>query len=569
VQDLLDRLEVLLPEVDRPAVAELRRRLREDRLRILFAGEAKRGKSTLINALLGRELLPTGVLPLTAITTTLTYGDKDAVTVSDLDDRSEVVGPDRIADFVTEAGNPDNVRGVAEVVVRTASPLLQKGVELVDTPGVGSIYEHNTAHARTALARMDVCIFVMSADPPLSATEREFLHDIKSLAIRFFSVLSKADQLDTEELAQVQEFVGDVLGKVLGEQVIPIPVSARRFLTGADDSGIPLLLDKLTSYLNGQRGTDLRASIAVHGRRLTQRAMDEVRLTARAATLSAESIAEQQQAFSDRLAVVRRLADESQSLLQTGIAHLVAATNAAAAETVPRATTETLAGLDEWAATQGNVPPAELDRAGRELLAGRVAAVVTSWRARHERKVDHELDALVADLRSRLQEQIDAVRAAAAEAFDMSAAGSAAAVTLTAETRFRSRGSEMAGFSELLAAGIRTRLPGALARRRILDRLRADAPELVDRAFGRARADFQQRLTETGRHLTGDLARQHEQAVVRVNDALLAGQELSRQNAAHRDKQLARLNHQVDELEHLAREFGRTFAGERAIDGTE
>ncbi|MGB8382323.1 MAG: dynamin family protein, partial [Dermatophilaceae bacterium] len=51
---------------------QLRDRLARQRLRVLVAGEAKRGKSTLINALLGRDLLPTGVLPLTAITTTVT-----------------------------------------------------------------------------------------------------------------------------------------------------------------------------------------------------------------------------------------------------------------------------------------------------------------------------------------------------------------------------------------------------------------------------------------------------------------------------------------------------------------
>jgi len=66
-----DGLSALGGEADRAALAELRGRLRERRLRVLVAGEAKRGKSTLINALLGRAVLPAGVTPLTALATTV------------------------------------------------------------------------------------------------------------------------------------------------------------------------------------------------------------------------------------------------------------------------------------------------------------------------------------------------------------------------------------------------------------------------------------------------------------------------------------------------------------------
>ena len=59
---------------DRATLAALRGRLAGQRLRVLVAGEAKRGKSTLVNALLGRALLPMGVTPLTALATTVRYG---------------------------------------------------------------------------------------------------------------------------------------------------------------------------------------------------------------------------------------------------------------------------------------------------------------------------------------------------------------------------------------------------------------------------------------------------------------------------------------------------------------
>src|SRR5664280_3462894 len=131
----LDRLAALLGagEGD-PAgvdeVAELSRRVREDVLRVVVAGEAKRGKSTLINALLARAVLPTGVVLLTAVPTTLSYGESEAVEVRYTDGRDAVLGLDALPELVTEAGNPANRGGVAAVTVRLPAPLLAGGMEL-------------------------------------------------------------------------------------------------------------------------------------------------------------------------------------------------------------------------------------------------------------------------------------------------------------------------------------------------------------------------------------------------------------------------------------------------------
>src|SRR6266487_6677690 len=76
----LDELSALGAAQDRETISSLRDRLAARRLRVLVAGEAKRGKSTLVNALLGRPVLPTGVLPLTALATTVLYGKREGVT---------------------------------------------------------------------------------------------------------------------------------------------------------------------------------------------------------------------------------------------------------------------------------------------------------------------------------------------------------------------------------------------------------------------------------------------------------------------------------------------------------
>src|ERR1700685_3658508 len=113
----LDELAGLADESDTAVLTALRERLRAARLRVLVVGEAKRGKSTLINALLGREVLPSGVTPLTAVATTVRYGNDPRAEVLFLDGHEEKHPLTALAAFATEPGNPRNRRGVAGVTV--------------------------------------------------------------------------------------------------------------------------------------------------------------------------------------------------------------------------------------------------------------------------------------------------------------------------------------------------------------------------------------------------------------------------------------------------------------------
>lgn len=168
----LNDLAALAGGDDVDAVDALRVRVSDQRLRVLVAGEAKRGKSTLVNALLGRAVLPAGVTPLTALATTVRYGTDEHVTVAFPGGRVEEFPVSALGDLVTERGNSGNVKGFSSVTVSVPAPLLAGGVELVDTPGTGSVYGHNTAVAEAALRAMDVAVFVLTADPPVSASER-------------------------------------------------------------------------------------------------------------------------------------------------------------------------------------------------------------------------------------------------------------------------------------------------------------------------------------------------------------------------------------------------------------
>src|SRR5207247_10078541 len=129
----------------------------------------KRGKSTLINALLGGPILPMAVVPLTSIVTEVRYRSEPGITIEHLDGRREEIATEELAGFVTEPGNPLNQKRVRRAVVPPPSPFLRQGVGIVDTPGVGSIFEHNSELTYEFLAESDAVIVVLGADQPLSS----------------------------------------------------------------------------------------------------------------------------------------------------------------------------------------------------------------------------------------------------------------------------------------------------------------------------------------------------------------------------------------------------------------
>src|SRR5512132_4134140 len=207
--------------------AEAAWRLNELVLEVAVVGEFKRGKSSLVNALLDRQVLPVGVLPLTAVPTVLERGDPGLV-VEFRDGHAERHPLEALAGFVTEANNPGNRPGVARVTARLHAPLLDDGVRLVDTPGVGSVYEHTTAAADAYLPSLDAAVLVTSADPPISKAERAFLGRVAEHAVRLFVVLNKADYLGAADLPATVAFTERVVREVVPQWPGPVyPLSAR------------------------------------------------------------------------------------------------------------------------------------------------------------------------------------------------------------------------------------------------------------------------------------------------------------------------------------------------------
>jgi GTP-binding protein EngB required for normal cell division len=244
----------------------LAERVRDARFYVACVGEFKRGKSTLINALVGQPVLPTGVVPVTAVVTVVRYGDPAAARVRFGDDGWETCDPSELALYVSEEHNPGNQKGVAAVEVFVPSRLLASGMCLVDTPGIGSVQEANAAATRAFVPHIDAALVVLGADPPLSGEELALIQEIAGSVRDLILVLNKADRLPAAERDQAAAFAERVLVERLGRTVGPIlQVSATERLAGGGPARDWDALVARLSSLARDAGADLVRAAEARG----------------------------------------------------------------------------------------------------------------------------------------------------------------------------------------------------------------------------------------------------------------------------------------------------------------
>lgn len=143
-------------------------------------GLIKRGKSTLVNALVGLEASRTRAVPETAVPVRVTYGPRSAARVHLVDGRVLDVDPADAHEYTSQSGNAGNQRGVVLVEREVPSPILEAGVDVVDLPGLDDAEADETYTARTLqqLDTVDAGVVVFQSPPTVSATELAFLQEV-------------------------------------------------------------------------------------------------------------------------------------------------------------------------------------------------------------------------------------------------------------------------------------------------------------------------------------------------------------------------------------------------------
>ena len=263
--------------------------LREGVFRLLVLGDMKRGKSTFLNALIGENILPSDVNPCTAILTILRYGLEKKVTVYFNDDTEP-----EVIDFLSfktrytidpaEAKRLEESKqlafpNVSQAIVEYPLTLLEKGIEIVDSPGLNDTEARN----ELSLGYINNChavLFVLSATQPCTLGERRYLENyLKDRGVTIFFLLNAWDRVkdslidpdDPEELAEAELKLERVFKANLGEycqtesedlyrdRVFPVcSLHALRkrlkdYNADLSGTGFPAFMDALKTFLTQSR----------------------------------------------------------------------------------------------------------------------------------------------------------------------------------------------------------------------------------------------------------------------------------------------------------------------------
>jgi hypothetical protein len=267
---VLSEVGTELAEARRDLLARSRERLAAGRYLVVVCGEFRRGKSSLLNALVERRaLFPVDVDVTTSVVSTLEWSPDERGLVHLAPDPSGVVPEplevplDRIADYVTEQANPANKRDVLHVAMQAPFEQLRSGLVLADTPGAGSLNAGHTAATRTFLSRADAILFVCSAAQPLSTIELEFLAEALARCPIVLTAVTMVDKVvdPAPVIAEARSRIAEVAG-VPAAELLVVGVSSLRKRRGmelgdvemVEASGFPALEAELWEGLGATCG---------------------------------------------------------------------------------------------------------------------------------------------------------------------------------------------------------------------------------------------------------------------------------------------------------------------------
>lgn len=253
----LEKLVNHFPEsTQKKYLQELNHDIKSDFYTVIVLGEFKRGKSTLLNSLIGQALLPVDVTPTTATINVLRYSDNLFLQIHRpggiVEDKS--LDKDLLKEFV--AGDNFDPHTVEYLEIGLPSPILRNNMIYIDTPGVDDLNQQRVDITYRFVPRADAVIFLLDATAPVRKSEQEFLEDsvLKNGIEKIIFVANFSDLVDEEEKEELSEIIKRRLAKALGCYDFPVYlVSAYQGLEGILNndkemivkSGIPDLIGLL------------------------------------------------------------------------------------------------------------------------------------------------------------------------------------------------------------------------------------------------------------------------------------------------------------------------------------
>lgn len=284
------------------------------------------GKSTLINGIIGENIMPNEADETTCVPVEIRYGDTSDIILCFSNGDNITIRQDEIAEYVDNNNNPGNEKGIAKIVILRDLDLLQNGLVLVDLPGVGSLTANNQATTIEYIKRLYSAIFVIRVNPPITRTEASFIKIAWSSLNNAWFVQNRWNDENDRATAEGLEANHNILKDIAENRKIPykgevITVNAYKALKGTleadtkqiQESGIQILVNKLKELaINWRADASIRykekaTSLVLFARKKIENEIINYQLSK--AELEAK-LSKEEEGFAVNTAQVQRKAEE-------------------------------------------------------------------------------------------------------------------------------------------------------------------------------------------------------------------------------------------------------------------
>ncbi|MHC1730276.1 MAG: dynamin family protein [Syntrophobacteraceae bacterium] len=503
---IVTRLEGAVRKVASKPLRETRTKLEEEAFNLVVLGQFKRGKSTFINALLGEEILPTAIVPLTSVVTILRYGPKLKVEVEYLNGRLEETNLGNLPGFITERENPQNRKEVKEVTVFYPSQYLKGGVRIIDTPGAGSVYSHNTEAAYAYLPYVDAGIFVVSADPPLSKSEHQFLKDVREFVDKIFFVLNKVDQVSDRDRQESLEFTASVMEDEVGAGKVRIyPLSARWALDGkrnGDDSLLersllPEFEHQLLNFLAREKGRVFLQSIINNLLKLISDETISFQLEREAIKLPLQELTTKIERFEHEMKRIEKDRENNQFLLKGHLGKIISGLDEEIHRFKKVQSPALQKALEAKYLELVNRGAGSLRDQLEKFVFDEIKGTFNPWRRQLAGEISSRLEQAHLEFAHKINDIIEHILVLTSNIFELKLQPFTSVEGLSKKSDFYFLLKDDPVGLELIQLAATSALPLFVAKKMILKKMKESVAELLDRHCGRVRYDLVNRVTKT------------------------------------------------------------------------
>ena len=198
---------------------------------VAILGQFKAGKSSFVNSLIGQDVLPVGVIPVTTVITRLRFGERERALISFYDGTNREIPVGSLDEYTSEAKNPSNQKNVETVDIELPALADYAGLRLVDTPGLGSVFKAHMEVSSNWLPEVGAAVLAVSADRPLSENDLQLIRELTQYTPRIILLLTKADLLSPSQQDEVVKFFEDTVRRELNRE-FPIFLYSTKTDTG-------------------------------------------------------------------------------------------------------------------------------------------------------------------------------------------------------------------------------------------------------------------------------------------------------------------------------------------------